>query len=85
MRSCATWLLLGAMTGGLAGLSGCVVRAHPAEVDVGPAVPAGVYYEEPYYYDGWYDGPYWVWRDRGGHYWHERREFHERRERGYRR
>ncbi|HSZ56124.1 MAG TPA: hypothetical protein VK797_10715 [Tepidisphaeraceae bacterium] len=74
-------ILSGILTAGLAGMTGCTIQAHPAEVDIGPAVPAGyVYYDDPYYYHGWYDGPYWVWRDHDGHYWHESREFHERRE-----
>ena len=69
----------------MAGAYGCA--HHHAEVGVGVGVypepvPVGYYYE-PYYYDrGWYDRDYYVWRDRDGRYFHERREDHERRARG---
>lgn len=86
MKSAYALILSGIVGAGVAGLGGCTIQAHPAEVDIGPAVPAGyVYYNDPYYYNGWYDGPYWVWRDRGGRYWHERREFHDQRDGHWRR
>jgi len=80
MKLKATLVLIGILAAGAGGIAGCTIHAHPAEVEVGPAVPAAgyVYYDDPYYYHGWYDGPYWVWRDHGGRYWHERRESHER-------
>lgn len=48
---------------GTATLTGCVYREPPPPPP--EPVPVGyVYYSDPYYYDGWYDGPYWYWRDR---------------------
>ena len=65
-----------------AAVGGCTVH----EVDGPPPVavydqPPVVVYDEDYYYRGYYDGPYYIWVDRDGHYWHERREEHEFRER----
>jgi hypothetical protein len=38
-----------------------------------------VVYDYTYYDRGYYNGPYWVYRDRSGHEWREAREEHERR------
>jgi hypothetical protein len=63
----------------LATAAGCDVYVHPrpvAEVEIGPEAPV-VY--DSYYVGGHYEGGFWVWRDREGHLFRERREFHERR------
>lgn len=43
--------------------------------------PGPVVYDYTYYDRGYYDGPYWYYRDYDGHLFHERREEHEWRER----
>ena len=81
MRFPINLFLTGICLAGVAGIAGCDIYAEPIgpPPPPGPEVGVGVYYD-----DGWYDGPYWVRRDRDGHYYHEMREFHERREHEFR-
>lgn len=72
-----------------AGLCGCAFDEPPHRVhrevvvyDQGPAVvEEPLVYDYTYYDRGYYNGPYWYYRDRDGHWYHEVREEHERRER----
>jgi hypothetical protein len=66
-------LLAGLMFAGAAGIIGCEVY----ESDEPP--PRRVVYDD-YYDRGWYEGPDYIWVDRDGHRFHERREEHEHRE-----
>ncbi|MDB5299190.1 MAG: hypothetical protein JWO87_853 [Phycisphaerales bacterium] len=56
---------------GVAGLAGCDVYESDE--------PRPVVYDS-YYQNGWYEGPDYIWVDRDGHRFHERREEHERHE-----
>ena len=55
--------------GGLASV-GCTVQARGPDVVVGPP-PVGYVYEDDYYARGHWDGDYWMWRDRDGHFFRE--------------
>jgi hypothetical protein len=70
----AVWGLLA--IGGFATF-GCTVHAHGPDVVIGE--PPVTYVYDDYYDRGHWDGDYWVWRDRDGHFFHERRELYERR------
>ena len=61
---------------GAAGLVGCEASVEPAHVDVVRPAPD---VDVVYYDRGYYEGPNWIWRDREGHIFRERREEHERR------
>jgi len=63
---------------------GCVEhhRYHEepvATVTVEPVPEGYVYYSDPYYYRGHYEGDAWYWRDRDGHDHREVRDEHDRR------
>ncbi len=81
MRINLKYILAGMALGSFLGVAGCEVEtypeAYPAADYVAP-YPAGY---DVYYYGGWYDGPYWYWRDRYGHVYHEARAMHEDRAR----
>ena len=51
---------------------GCEVYDTPDEVTVGYDTV------DPLYYDGYYQGGFWVWHDHDGHWFHEERGDHER-------
>jgi hypothetical protein len=55
-------------------------HAQPVRVYQEPAPPPVIEYDYTYYDTGYYNGPYWVYRDREGHEYREMREEHERRE-----
>ena len=55
-------------------MAGCV-----GEVEEGPPYVAGPVVYDSWYWGGYYDGPYWVYRDRDGHWFHEARVRNTRR------
>ncbi|HXE52806.1 MAG TPA: hypothetical protein VN541_07310 [Tepidisphaeraceae bacterium] len=64
---------------------GCVHHHHhDDEAVVYEPAPATYVYEPGYYDRGYYRDNDWYWRDRGGHYYRESREAHERREHEWR-
>lgn len=78
MTRTAQLAVLGLLTIGGFGMIGCTIHAGPPEVVVG-APPVGYVYEDDYYGRGHWDGDYWMWRDRDGHMFRERREIHDQR------
>ena len=81
MKTAIRGVLLGGLLCAAGGLFGCEAYIDPGYP--GEPAPAAYTYGpgyDYYYYDsGWYDGPYWYWRDRDGHMYHELREAHEHR------
>jgi hypothetical protein len=85
MNSIVKKILMAAVCAAPLGLAGCEVGYDPGYRHVEYVEEPGYVYAEPppvvyesYYYTGYYDGPYYRYRDPRGHWIAERREEHDR-------